>query len=68
MFESHKVKKQAAASGVILYDGNDWANRPGYAMHITDGDMIGIRSAYAMEYLALALATKKQLHSQGTGI
>ena len=62
------VKRHAAVSVVILHDGDDWETRPAFAMHITNGDMIGTRSAHTMDYLALALATKIQLHSQGTRI
>ena len=63
VFESTAVKQHAALSVVILHHGEDWDTRPAFAMHMTDGDMLGTRSAYTMEYLALALATKIQLHS-----
>ena len=68
VFKSTAVKQNATAGVVILPDGQDWENRPALAIHITDGDMIGARLAYTMEYLALALVTKIQLHSQGTEI
>ena len=45
VFESTAVRQHAAASVVILHDGDDWENRPAFAMQITDGDMIETRSA-----------------------
>ena len=53
---------------VIVHDGADWKERPALSLRITDGDMINTRSAYTMEYLALALATQIQRHIKGSGI
>ena len=45
VFESTAVEQHAAASVVILHDGQDWEKRSAFEIHITDGDMIGTRSA-----------------------
>ena len=68
VFDTTAVRRHAAASVVIVHDGADWKDRPALSIRITDGDMIDTRSAYTMEYLALALATQIQQYSKGTGI
>ena len=45
VFESTAVRQHAAASVVILHDGEDLGTRPAIAMNITKSDMIGTRSA-----------------------
>ena len=59
---------QRNAIVVVVHDGADWKDRLAFSIRITNGDMINIRSAYTMEYLALTLATQIQQHTKGTGI
>ena len=68
LFDATAVRRHAAASVVIVHDGADWKDRPAFSIRITDGDTIDTRSAYKLEYLALALATQIQQHSKETGI
>ena len=68
IFDTNAVRHHASASVVIVHDGPDWTERPALCLRITDGDMINTRSAYTMEYLALALATQIQQHTKGSGI
>ena len=63
VFEPDAVTKTAAAGIAIIHDGPDWRDRPIYAMHVDHGDDIGVRSAYTMEYLALAIAMRIQSQS-----
>ena len=58
VFDPTAVRRQAAASVVIVRDGADLKDRPAISTRIT-------RSAYTMEYLALALASQVQQHSKG---
>ena len=41
VFENTAFRRPAAASVLILHDGQDWETQPAFAMHITYGDMIG---------------------------
>ena len=68
IFDATAVRRHAAASVVIVHDGVDLKDRPAFSIRITDGDMIDMRSAYTMEYLALTLATQIQQHTKGIGI
>jgi len=65
VFDSDAVTRTASAGVAIIHDGPDWRSKPIYAIHIAHGDDIGARSAYTMEYLALAIALR--LHSSTLG-
>ena len=60
VFDTDAVTRTAAAGIAIVHDGPDWKQRPMYAIHIDHGADIGARSAYTMEYLALAMAMRVQ--------
>jgi len=60
VFEDEAVRKVARAGIVILHDGPEWKTRPIFALHIKEGEEIGARSAYTMEYLAIAAAQRLQ--------
>ena len=40
VFDTTTVRRHAAASVVIVYDGADWKDRPALSIRITHGDMI----------------------------
>jgi Ulp1 family protease len=63
VFDSDAITKTAAAGIAIIHDGPDWRDRPIYAIHVDHGADIGVRSAYTMEYLALAIAMRLQTPS-----
>ena len=43
-----------------MHNGPDWRDYPTFAIHIKDGDKIQARSAYSMEFIALAAALRLQ--------
>ena len=65
VFDATAIRRHAAASVVIVHDGTDWMEKPALSIRITDGELIDTRSAYTMEYLALALAAQVQQHPEG---
>ena len=60
VFDTDAVTKTASAGIAIVHDGEDWQDRPIYAIHVDHGADVGTRSAYTMEYLALAMAMRMQ--------
>ena len=59
--DSHK-RITASAGLVIMHDGPDWRRFPQLVLHLKDGASIDTRSAYTMEYIALAAALRLQEH------
>ena len=57
--DAHKTIS-ATAGLIIMHDGPDWRDFPTCAIHIKDGDKIQARSAYSMEFIALAAALRLQ--------
>jgi hypothetical protein len=68
VFEEEAVRKAARAGIVILHDGPEWKTRPIFALHIKEGEEIGARSAYTMEYLAIAAAHRLQNDFKATAV
>ena len=59
--DAHK-RIQASAGLVIMHNGPDWRDYPQLVLHLQNGSGIDAKSAYTMEYLALAAALRLQEH------
>eukprot|EP01041_Mallomonas_annulata_P006771 gene6771-biopygen3259 len=55
-----------ASASVIVINGTNWQDHPQIVLHITEGEMMMCKSAFTMEYMALAAATaiKTELQAQ----
>ena len=60
IFNVRSVRVDTGASVIILHDGPDWRDREMLALHIKNGEEMEAKSAFTMEFIALAAALRMQ--------
>eukprot|EP01041_Mallomonas_annulata_P042122 gene42122-biopygen5635 len=63
---SGEAPSTRASASVIVINGTNWQDYPQIVLHITEGEMMMCKSAFTMEYMALAAATaiKTEIQTQ----